>query len=76
MHTSSLVLFATVAALLLLAGVAGAHYQLWKTRSQPPSDEEQRVIQFTRNNPDMPTYFINQVAAPIASKMFQCGMIP
>jgi hypothetical protein len=50
--------------------------QLWKKRQQPPSEQEQRVIQFLRNNPDMRTYFINQVAAPIANKMFQCGLIP
>jgi hypothetical protein len=50
--------------------------QLWKKRQQPPSEQEKRVIQFLRNNPDMRTYFINQVAAPIANKMFQCGLIP
>jgi hypothetical protein len=50
--------------------------QLWKKRQQPPSEQEQRVIQFLRNNPDMRTYFINQVAGPIANKMFQCGLIP
>ena len=50
--------------------------QLWQKRGQPPSEREQRAIQFMRNNPDMRTYFINQVAAPIANKMFDCGMIP
>jgi hypothetical protein len=50
--------------------------QLWKKKGQPPSQEERRVIQFMRNNPDMRTYFINQVAAPIANKMFECGLIP
>jgi hypothetical protein len=50
--------------------------QLWKKKGQPPSEQEQRVIQFMRNNPDMRTYFINQVAAPIANKMFECGLIP
>ena len=28
-----------------------------------------------RNDPQMAATFINQVAAPIANKMFQCGMI-
>jgi len=50
--------------------------QLWKKRGQPPSEREQRAIQFMQNNPDMRTYFINQVAAPIANKMFECGLIP
>ncbi len=52
--------------------------QLWKKRSerQPPSQEEMRAIRFLQNNPDMRTYFINQVAAPIANKMFECGLIP
>ena len=50
--------------------------QLYKKRGQPPSEREQRAIQFMQNNPDMRTYFLNQVAGPIASKMFQCGLIP
>lgn len=52
--------------------------QLWKKRSerQPPSQEEMRAIRFLQNNPDMRTYFINQVAAPIANKMFECGLLP
>lgn len=50
--------------------------ELWKKRGQPPSEREQRAISFMRNNPDMRTYFINQVAGPIANKMFDCGMIP
>ena|SRR5215469_13784603 len=50
--------------------------QLWEKRGQPPSEQERRAIQFMRNNPDMRTYFLNQVAGPIANKMFQCGLIP
>ena len=29
-----------------------------------------------RNDPQMRTAFLNQVAAPIANKLFECGMIP
>jgi len=29
-----------------------------------------------QNNPQMRAEFINKVAAPIANKMFECGMIP
>ena len=37
---------------------------------------EQEAIQKLRDNPDMRTAFIDRVAAPIANKMFECGMIP
>src|SRR4029077_17152690 len=52
--------------------------QLWEKKSQkaPPKAEEQRVIQLLRNDPQMRAEFINKVAAPIANKMFECGMIP
>jgi hypothetical protein len=52
--------------------------QLWVKKSQkaPPSAEEQKAIAFLKGNPQMRTIFINKVAAPIANKMFECGMIP
>jgi hypothetical protein len=52
--------------------------QLWLKKSQktPPSAEEQKVIDFLKSDPEMRTLFINKVAAPIANKMFECGMIP
>lgn len=52
--------------------------QLWVKKSEkaPPSAEEQKVIGFLKNDPQMRTVFINKVAAPIANKMFECGMIP
>jgi len=37
---------------------------------------EQTLIQSLRQNPQMRTAFINHVAAPLANKMFECGMIP
>jgi hypothetical protein len=37
---------------------------------------EQKAIQALKNDPQMRTAFINKVAAPIANKMFQCGLIP
>ena len=42
----------------------------------PPSPQEQRAIQLLRNDPQMRVAFINKIAAPIANKMFECGMIP
>jgi hypothetical protein len=54
--------------------------QLALEKSQPPTGRraeiEQRVIDMMRNDPKMRAAFINQVAGPIANKMFECGMIP
>lgn len=50
--------------------------QLWERKGAPKSEEEQRVIGLLRNDPQMRAAFINQVAGPIANKMFECGMIP
>jgi hypothetical protein len=50
--------------------------QLWEQKGKPKTQEEQDVIQFLRNDPQMRTVFINKVAAPVANKMFECGMIP
>jgi hypothetical protein len=45
-------------------------------KTQPKSEEEQRAVQFLRNDPQARIAFINQDAAPIVNKMFECGMIP
>jgi hypothetical protein len=52
--------------------------QLWVKKSEkaPPSAEEQKTIAFLKSNPQIRTVFIDKVAAPIANKMFECGMIP
>jgi hypothetical protein len=52
--------------------------QLWMKKSEhaPPSVEEQRAIGVLRNDPQMRAEFINRIAAPIANKMFDCGMVP
>jgi len=50
--------------------------QLWEKKGEPKSPEEQRVIGLLKSDPAMRTEFINRVAAPIANKMFECGMIP
>ena len=34
------------------------------------------MVEVLRNDPQMRTEFINRVAAPIANKLFECGMIP
>jgi len=50
--------------------------QLWQQKGQPKSQEEQRVVEFLKNDPQARTAFLDQVAGPIANKMFECGMIP
>src|SRR5262245_66518462 len=50
--------------------------QLWQKKSEPPSAEQQKVMSLLRSDPQMRAAFINRVAAPIANKMFDCGLIP
>ena len=50
--------------------------QLWQQKGQPKSQEEQRVVNFLKNDAQARTEFLNRVAGPIANKMFECGMIP
>ena len=50
--------------------------QLWAHKGKPKTDEEKNLIQMLRGDPQMRTAFINKVAAPIANKMFECGMLP
>ena len=54
--------------------------QLWeekaKEKGQPKPAMEQEAIQMLRGDPQLSAEFINIVAAPIANKMFECGMIP
>ena len=50
--------------------------QLWEARGKPKSQQEQELIQLLRGDPQMRTTFINKIAAPVANKMFECGLIP
>ena len=50
--------------------------QLAMEKSQPPTQTEQQAVKMMRADPQMRTAFINIVAAPIANKLFECGMIP
>ena len=54
--------------------------QLWQEKAQkqgkPKSEMEQKAIGMLRNDPQMRGEFINRIAAPIANKMFECGMVP
>jgi hypothetical protein len=50
--------------------------QLWEQRGKPKSAQEQEVIKMLRGDAQMRTVFVNKIAAPVANKMFECGMIP
>jgi len=54
--------------------------QLWEERAakhgQPKPEREQQAMQMLHSDPQMRAAFIDRVAAPVANKMFECGMIP
>ena len=54
--------------------------QLWQQRAEkgkkPESPMEQKALEMLKADPQMRSAFINKVAAPVATKMFECGMIP
>jgi hypothetical protein len=50
--------------------------QLWQHKGKPKTQREKEAIQLLHGDPQMRQAFINKVAAPIANKMFECGMIP
>jgi len=50
--------------------------QLWEQRGKPKPPKEQEMLQMLRNDPQLRTEFLNRVAAPVANKMFECGLIP
>jgi hypothetical protein len=50
--------------------------QLWQRKGKPKTQKEKEALNLLRNDPQMREAFINKIAAPIANKMFECGMIP
>jgi len=50
--------------------------QLWEARGKPKPQEEQNIIQILRGDPQMRTVFLDEVAGPVANKMFECGLLP
>jgi hypothetical protein len=50
--------------------------QLWESRGKPKSQREQEVVNLLRNDPKARQFFLGKIAAPVANKMFECGMIP
>ena len=54
--------------------------QIAEQRAHRPGGQrqemEERVIRLLHEDPRMREEFINRVAAPIANKLFECGLIP
>ncbi|HZD32069.1 MAG TPA: hypothetical protein VE779_10465 [Candidatus Angelobacter sp.] len=54
--------------------------QLAQSKKTPPSGQEAemmaKAVAQLKANPQMRQAFIAKVAAPIANKMFECGLIP
>jgi hypothetical protein len=42
----------------------------------PPPQIVAAAVSFLRSNPPLRVKFINKIAAPIANKMFDCGLVP
>ena len=53
---------------------------LQRQKSKGPKGQEAEIreaaIRQLQNDPEMRKEFINRVAAPIANKLFECGMVP
>ncbi len=50
--------------------------QLWEARGKPKPQEEQNIIQILKSDPQMRQVFLDEVAGPVANKMFECGLVP
>jgi len=50
--------------------------QLKQQRTEPQSDKEKMALDYLRNDAQARVAFINRIAAPVANKMFECGMFP
>jgi hypothetical protein len=50
--------------------------QLWQQKGKPKTAKEKEAIQLLKGDAQMRAEFLNRIAAPVANKMFQCGMLP
>ncbi|MFO1394601.1 MAG: hypothetical protein U1F09_12625 [Steroidobacteraceae bacterium] len=50
--------------------------QLFVQQNQPKSAEEQKFVQLLQSDPQLQQAFFAKVAAPIATKLFSCGLLP
>lgn len=50
--------------------------ELKAAKDEPKSDKAKAAIEFLRNDSQARIAFIDKVAAPVANKLFECGLIP
>jgi len=50
--------------------------QLKAMRDAPKSEKDKLAVDFLRNDTQARIAFIDKIAAPVANKMFECGMFP
>lgn len=50
--------------------------QLKQQRSEPQSEKEKLALEYLRGDTQARVAFIDKIAAPVANKMFECGMFP
>jgi hypothetical protein len=50
--------------------------QLKQQKAEPQSEKEKMALDYLRNDAQARVAFINRIAAPVANKMFECGMFP
>jgi uncharacterized protein YifE (UPF0438 family) len=50
--------------------------QLKQQKDEPKSEKEKMAVEFLRNDSQARVAFIDKIVAPVANKMFECGMFP
>jgi hypothetical protein len=50
--------------------------ELKAMRDKPQSEKEKLALDFLRGDDQARKAFIDKIAAPVANKMFECGMFP
>jgi hypothetical protein len=50
--------------------------QLKQQREEPKSEKEKMAIELRRTDSQTRVAFIEKIAAPVANKIFECGMFP
>jgi hypothetical protein len=50
--------------------------ELKAQKSEPPSGKEKMALNLLRDDPKARKAFVDQIAAPVLNKMFECNMIP
>jgi hypothetical protein len=50
--------------------------QQWEARGKPKTPQQEEGLEMLRADPQLRVTFIDRIAALLANKMFECGMIP